>query len=179
MKLVNFFCFQSDSLFSIKETLDAVFFNLRPLRGVWNKEEEKIKLDEWESNPYTPLSIEKEICFLRQSKQSMYHDNAKVWFRLRESLFFFSVTPSSYSLDIIYSNPNIRSSICVKIFRSIRFWHPKTFLYKIHYVRYTSLHFSKKERKKRLLQRCYHFTAVSSALRRIFQRVILHTSVHF
>ena len=57
--------------------------------------------------------------------ESMDHGNAKVRFRLSEILFYFfvSASPSSHGLDIIFSNHDIESSICVKIFRSIRFWH--------------------------------------------------------
>ena len=79
----------------------------------------------WESNPCPPLSIlNKGVPYTSESvKQSMHRVNGKVWFRLPETLFFFSVTPSSHGLDIVFSIHDIESSICVKIFRSIGLWH--------------------------------------------------------
>ena len=87
------------------------------------KKEKKSRL--WESNPCPPLSILNEgVLYTFESvKQSMHHGNGKVWFRLPETLFFFSVTPSSHGLDIVFSIHDIESSIYVRIFRSIGLWH--------------------------------------------------------
>ena len=120
------FHFKSDSvLFHWWNTWKTIFDFLQLRKRL--KKRKKSSL--WELNPRPPLSIlKKGVLYISESvKQSMHRGNGKVWFRLPETLFFFSVTPSSHGLDIVFSIHDIESSICVKIFRSIGLWHLQTF----------------------------------------------------
>ena len=104
--------------FSIEETLEERYYLIFAVAQTLEK---KKKSHVWESNPRPPLSIlKKGVLYTSESvKQSMHRGNGKVWFRLPETLFIFAVTPSGHGLSIVFSNHDIESSICVKIFRSI------------------------------------------------------------
>ena len=70
---------------------------------------------------HSPFSIK--ACCTLPSQSSNQCSAAMVKSGFHSPKLFFSVTPSSHGLDIVFSIRDIESSICVKIFRSIGLWH--------------------------------------------------------